>query len=327
MEKDLISVIVPVYNVEQYLEECVKSIQNQTYKNLEIILVDDGTKDNSGKMCDEFAKTDSRIKVIHKANGGLSDARNFGIDASNGKYIQFIDSDDYIDLDMLELLYNNLKKHNADISMCSNYVLTENNCRLKGTGGFEVYTREEALKEILLDKKVRFYAWNKMFARKLFDEIRFPKGRVFEDILTIPRLFEKAEKVVLDDVPKYYYRQRNDSILHVQTKELRLAYINSALENIKFIKEKEKSLDAYCAYNLAHVTMNTYNNIGVYDMKDVLGEDLVNKLYDECKKIFENKEYEKLIVENSSMVKKLHYYYLLSDKDGYIKNFKTLPLF
>lgn len=326
MREELISVIVPVYNVEKYLSKCIESLQNQTYKNLEIILVDDGATDDSGKICDEYAKKDNRIKVIHKKNGGLSDARNVGINSANGNYIQFIDSDDYIDLDMIELLYNNVKKYNADISMCSHYILTEEECTAEGTNELSVYSRVEVLKEILLDEKVRSYAWNKLFAKKLFDEIRFPKGKVFEDILTIPKLFEKAEKVVLDDVSKYYYRQRKGSILHVQTKELRLCYINSALEIMNFIKEKEPSLDRYCAYNVAHITIKTFNDIGLFDMDYMLEENIVNNLYEQTCKIFKNKEYENVIIENSSDVKKLHFYYLISDKDGYIANNKTLPL-
>ena len=124
-KNDLISVIVPVYKVEQYLNECIKSIINQTYKNLEIILVNDGSPDDCGKMCDIWAKKDNRIKVIHKKNGGLSDARNCGIDIANGKYIQFVDSDDLLELDMIDFLYTNIQKYNCDISICSNYIFDE----------------------------------------------------------------------------------------------------------------------------------------------------------------------------------------------------------
>ena len=118
---DLISVIIPIYNVEQYLKECLESVINQTYRNLEIILVDDGSKDKSGKICDEYKNKDERIKVVHKENGGLSDARNAGMKIATGKYIQFIDSDDFIDKDMIETLYNLIIENEADISMCSNY--------------------------------------------------------------------------------------------------------------------------------------------------------------------------------------------------------------
>lgn len=326
MNNDLITVVVPVYNVEKYLEECVNSIMNQTYKELEIILVDDGSKDTSGMLCDELVKKDSRIKVIHKSNGGLSDARNTGIDIAKGKYIQFIDSDDYVDLDMIEMLYLNIKKHNADISMCSHYILTENECTTDATGEVSIYNRCDVLKEILLDEKVRSYAWNKLFSIELFKEIRFPKSKVFEDILTIPKLFEKANTVVLEDIPKYYYRQREGSILHIQTKDTRLNYINAALEIMEFIKQKEPKLESYCAYNLAHITIKTFNDIGLFNMTEMLEEKIVDDLYNRTCEIFKNKEYEKIIVENSSNIKKLHFYYLISDKNGYINNNKTLPL-
>ena len=133
MEEELISIIVPVYKVEKYLDKCINSIVSQTYKNLEVILVDDGSPDSCGKMCDEWTKKDTRIKVIHKENGGLSDARNFGLDCAKGKYIQFVDSDDYIEKDMIEFLYKNLKENNADISICSNYMVDEENVINVGT--------------------------------------------------------------------------------------------------------------------------------------------------------------------------------------------------
>ncbi|MBR1540013.1 MAG: glycosyltransferase [Clostridia bacterium] len=133
MEEELISIIVPVYKVEKYLDKCINSIVSQTYKNLEVILVDDGSPDSCGKMCDEWTQKDTRIKVIHKENGGLSDARNFGLDCAKGKYIQFVDSDDYIEKDMIEFLYKNLKENNADISICSNYMVDEENVINVGT--------------------------------------------------------------------------------------------------------------------------------------------------------------------------------------------------
>lgn len=326
MKEALISVIVPVYNVEKYLDECVESIVNQTYKNLEIILVDDGSTDNSGKICDELAKKDNRIHVIHKENGGLSDARNVGIDVSTGDYIQFIDSDDYIEHDMIEFLVSNIIKYNADISICSNYIFDEEECINQSTGEVCLYNRLEILQEVLLDEKIRCYAWNKLFRKELFKEIRFPKGKILEDILTIPKLFEKANTVIFNDVAKYYYRQREGSILHVQTKHTKLAYIHAALEMLEFLKEKEESLFLYCVYNYAHITIKVFNDIGLFDMTYLLEENIVNELYKNTCKIFENKDWEKFIVEHSFHIKKLHYYYLISDKEMYVKLNRTLPL-
>lgn len=323
---ELISIIIPVYNVEQYLRECLDSIIKQTYKNLEIILVDDGSLDKSGEICDEYKLRDDRIIVIHKENGGLSDARNTGMEIAQGKYIQFIDSDDYIDEDMIETLYHLITENSADISMCSNYILVGEKATSNSSGKKYIYNRIDALKEILLDEKIRSYAWNKLMKKDILKDIKFPKGKVFEDILTIPKIFEKSSKIVYFDVPKYYYRQREGSILNKQTNALRLAYIQAATEINKFIEEKEPSLKNYCAYNIAHITIKTYNDIGFFNMYELLNETIVNDLYEQTKEIFEKEEYEELIVKNSTKVKKLHFYYLLVERDGYIKNNKTLPV-
>ena len=326
MEKDLISVIVPVYNVEKYLEECVNSIINQTYKNLEIILVDDGSKDNSSKMCDELAKKDSRIKVIHKENGGISDVRNVGIENSRGKYIQFIDSDDFMEDNMIETLYKDILENEADVSMCSYYLFKDGVKTTDATYKKEIYNKEQILKEILLDEKVRSYLWNKLFKKSLFSGIYFPKGKVFEDIYVIPFIFEKSNKVVFNNIPLYYYRQREGSILHKQTNELRLEYIKVASKINKEIENNFPNLKQYCAYNIAHITIKTYNDIGFFDMKDLAENNIVKDLYKQTKKIFENKELEAFIIKNSNNVKKLHYYYMLTDLDRYIKSNRSLPV-
>ena len=154
MKNDLISIIIPVYKVEKYLEKCIESVLKQTYTNLQIILVDDGSPDNCGKICDEYAKKDSRIEVIHKANGGLSDARNVGISKAKGRYIGFVDSDDYIKEDIRN-------KEN----------------------GIREYSRLDILKEVLLDKNIQSYAWNKLYEKELFDEIKYPIGKKYEELV------------------------------------------------------------------------------------------------------------------------------------------------
>lgn len=326
MNEDLISIVVPVYNVEKYLEECVNSIFKQTYKNLEIILVDDGSKDSSSTMCDELAKKDSRVKVIHKENGGLSDARNVGIENSTGKYIQFVDSDDFIEKNMVEILYKDILENKADVTMCSHYIYKDGEKTTDATYKKEIFNKIEVLQEILLDEKVRSYAWNKLFKKSLFDEIRFPKGKVFEDIYTISPIFKKSEKVVLNDIPLYYYRQREGSILHNQTNELRLEYIKAALKVNKDIEKDFPELKQFCAYNIAHITIKTYNDIGFFYMKDLVENNIVKDLYEQTKNIFKDKELEAFIVKNSNNVKKLHYYYMLTNLDMYIKNNRSLPV-
>ncbi len=326
MEKDLISIIIPVYNVEKYLKECVDSVRKQTYKNLEIILIDDGSKDNSEKLCDELAKEDNRIKVIHKENGGLSDARNVGIENATGEYIQFIDSDDFVEKDMIEILHNDICQEKADVSMCSLYLYKDGEKTTDASYKREIFNKEQVLKEILLDERVRSYAWNKMFKKSLFESIRFPKGKVFEDIYTMSTIFQKANKIVFNDIPLYYYRQREGSILHNQTNELRLEYIKAAMFVNKDIEKNFPNLKDFCAYNIAHITIKTYNDIGFFGMFDLMEEEMVINLYEETKKIFENKELEAFIVNNSNNVKKLHYYYMLTDLSLYIKNNRSLPV-
>ncbi len=208
----LISVIVPVYNVEQYIERCVDSILCQTYSNLEIILVDDGSLDKCGEICDRYAKQDSRIRVIHKINGGLSDARNVALDMVTGEYIGFVDSDDWITPDMFEYLYNGIVNGKADISVC-NYISAWKYKYILLHGYYKdiVYTSQEALKE-LFSEHLENFAWNKLFKRELWMDVRYPKGKNFEDILTTYKLFERANRIAVLREGKYFYERRDDSI-------------------------------------------------------------------------------------------------------------------
>lgn len=217
----LVSVIVPVYNVEKYIDRCILSIVEQTYKNLEIIIVDDGTPDNSGAICDEWAKKDNRITVYHKKNGGLSDARNFGFEKSNGEYITFIDSDDYILPEYVEYLYTNLVKYNADISCCDyNYVSSEEraivfdeNANLNQVNDF---SGKNACYQLLTNTNGIYYvvAWGKMYKRHLLEQYRYPVGRYHEDEATTYKLLYTSEIVVTGNKRLYAYFQNQSSITH-----------------------------------------------------------------------------------------------------------------
>ena len=209
-----ISIIVPVYNVEKYLNKCVDSILNQTFKEFELILVDDGSPDNSGAICDQYAKKDSRVKVIHKENGGLSSARNAGIEVAQGKYLGFIDSDDYIAEDMYEILYQNIKKYNADISSVELISVYNDRFKLKDySPEIKVLNQEQAMQVVLEGTDFYAYAWNKLYNRNLFNEIRFPKGKTFEDAFIIMKILKRANKVVISNVEKYFYVKRQNSIM------------------------------------------------------------------------------------------------------------------
>lgn len=216
MSEKLISVIVPVYKVEKYLDKCVESIVNQTYKNLEIILVDDGSPDNCPAMCDTWAEKDNRIKVIHKENGGLSDARNAGFAISNGEYISFIDSDDWIDLDFYQLLSSELDK-GADIAECASDWCDENGKTISVRGFSEpkILNTVEATQMLLQEKGIMQTVWNKLYKRECVENILFEKSKFHEDNFWTWQTFLKAKKVSIITKPMYHYVQRNSGIMGV----------------------------------------------------------------------------------------------------------------
>ena len=322
MNNELISIVVPIYNVEKYLKECVDSILTQTYQNLEIILVDDGSTDNSGKICNEYLNKDSRIKVFHKSNGGLSDARNYGIKQSNGKYIQFTDSDDFLDKDMIKILYNDVKENNSDVSICSFYSLKEGIIFTDATYEKKSFSRDEAIKVNLLDKEIRNYAWNKLYRKSIFDSVQYPKGKLFEDIPTLPRIFLQSSKISIIDIPLYYYRQRSDSILHKKTKKSEFAYLDAVEEISNEIRTVDSKFEKYCDYAIANSILNTYNDIAFNGMYELFNEDKIINCYDTLVNIF--KKDETFIINNSTNIKKMHYYYLLTDRERYLKDNKKL---
>jgi len=210
----MISVIIPVYKVEECLNRCVDSILNQTYKNIEIILVDDGSPDKCGKICDRYAAKDNRIQVLHKENGGLSSARNAGIEIANGEYYTFLDSDDWVDNRYIEKLYTLIKETESDISVCNFEKVYSEDTKLENSK-IEIYefTNIEALEQLT----GRFYiqlvtAWGKLYHRSLFKDIRYPVCKIHEDEYIAHHLYYKANKIVMTTEKLLYYWQREDSI-------------------------------------------------------------------------------------------------------------------
>lgn len=218
MTQPLISVIVPVYKVEDYLKTCIDSIRNQTYQNLEIILVDDGSPDRCGEMCDAFAGEDSRIRVIHKENGGLSSARNAGLDVAAGAYISFIDSDDWIAPDMYERLLDLMLQYKAQVAAGGLQTSTgvHFNLQYPTQSDVEVYTRSGALREITRNQKITNSACDKLWERKIFTQLRFPVGELYEDMKTLPKCLELIDTAVYDPTPMYFYRMTQESITRGQ---------------------------------------------------------------------------------------------------------------
>lgn len=210
----LISIIIPVYKVESYLRRCIDSIINQTYNNIEIILVDDGSPDNSPAICDEYAKIDCRIKVVHKENGGLSDARNTGIENAKGNYITFVDSDDWVQPDYIETLQNNLLSNKADISIVENTPTTgKEPVKTKLHQYPQSLTSKKALERLFKNNEVSFtISCSKLYKKDLFNDIRFPIGKFHEDEFTTYKLFYNSKIITWNPTSLYNYFKRNDSI-------------------------------------------------------------------------------------------------------------------
>ena len=209
----LVSVIVPVYNVEVYLEKCLQSIIGQRYENLEILLVNDGATDSSGEICQKYANIDNRIKLFNKQNGGLSDARNFALDRATGQYYTFVDSDDYIHENMYATMLALITEEKADIAICGHYVVDgEKLIAVRNERQIITYTGEEALLLLLKDEQVNSFAWDKLYRSTLFEDIRYPVGRIFEDTATTYKIFDLANRIVRQDIPFYYYVRRKSSL-------------------------------------------------------------------------------------------------------------------
>lgn len=232
----LISVIVPVYQVEDYLSQCIDSILNQTYTNLEIILVDDGSKDNSGNICDEYARKDKRIRVIHKQNGGAPSARNAGLAVILGKYVGFVDPDDWLEPGMYETLYNAIECGN-DIAVCSYYY--DDIGREYVVGGKESFTVNsyQAL-EMLISDEITNHTWNKLYARELFEDLSFPNIKSFDDVAIMYLLFDKANMICVVNNPLYHYRFRKTGLMGTKRISDMLDYCELRIERYKYCKVK-----------------------------------------------------------------------------------------
>lgn len=210
----LISIIIPAYGVEKYIEKCLDSVIEQTYKNLEIIVVDDGTKDRSGEIAEDYSRRDNRIVVFHKSNGGLSDARNYGIKHARGQYITCIDSDDYVDSDYVEYMYNIIQHYSARIAFCQHRVhFPSGNIKDYGNQGSELIKTEQCLERIMYDDILNTSAWAKLYEKDLFNTVEYPKGMLFEDIGTTYKLLLQCDTIAIGYESKYNYILRENSIV------------------------------------------------------------------------------------------------------------------
>lgn len=234
---NLVSIVIPVYNVEKYLIDCVESIRMQTYEELEILLIDDGSTDNSGKICDEYKEKDKRIKVVHKINGGLSDARNVGIEKATGEYIYFLDSDDMVPSSTIEKLLNACVKENSDISI-SGFEKFLDGCMPQfqesvATQKIQILDKTEAVRKMLLRDEIGHEAWGKLYKKSLWEMERFPKGKLYEDYATTYKIVCKCDSIAILRENLYWYRIRSGSIMKskLTSKNMQLLDISEEVTN------------------------------------------------------------------------------------------------
>lgn len=237
-----VSVIVPIYNVEKYVYKCIKSICSQSYRNLEILLVNDGSTDNSGDLCVEASEKDKRIKVIHKKNGGLSSARNTGLDVATGEYIAFVDADDSIHSKFVEILVGLCEEYECDIAQCNFLPISENSLLLPLNQQSSVlfYNNIQALHQLCCGNNAAPYVvtWNKIYKSRLFSQIRYPIGRIHEDEFITYQIFWKIKKMAVTSQYMYYYLQRSSSIMGNPFSIKRLDILDAFRERIQFLKRK-----------------------------------------------------------------------------------------
>lgn len=244
MEKPLISVIVPAYNVEKFIGKCIDSILRQSFKDFEVLLIDDGAKDSTPEICDACAKKDSRIKVYHKENGGLSDARNYGIDRMQGKYVTFIDSDDYVDSGYFEYLYGLItQEEDIQIAICGKKSVREDENASPDPETFhEIITGERAVQKMLCGHGSGHSAWGKLYSANLWKTVRYPKGKIYEDYATTYRVMALVDKAAWGNAAMYFYVQHIESIMHQKCSRHSLSLVDIADEETEFIVKKWPAL-------------------------------------------------------------------------------------
>jgi glycosyltransferase involved in cell wall biosynthesis len=237
-----ISIIVPIYNTEKYLHKCIDSILVQSFRNFELILVDDGSTDESGSICDKYAKKDSRIIVVHKDNSGVSNARNAGLDITKGKFIGFVDSDDWIHKDMYKIMYDAICRYNAGIAECRKAKAIDDNIEDEPLSDIEhnILTNLQASENLFAaEKNNSVVVWNKLYKKNIFDNLRFKKGVVHEDNFFTYIALYKAIKIVNINCALYYHRKTENSITNSTFGPRKLAAVDAYLEAMSFYREKK----------------------------------------------------------------------------------------
>jgi glycosyltransferase involved in cell wall biosynthesis len=287
--KYLLSIIVPIYNVEEYLEKNIRSILSQTYKNLELLLIDDGSTDDSLSICFKFSKLDNRIRVLQKNNGGLSDARNFGIKNAKGDFIGFVDGDDYIEPDMYESLLNASLTNKTLISMSGRYKVNLNQkVPLFTLKNGILLDSKKAIKRLLLSDAIDSSACDKLFHRSLFNNIHFPINKFNEDIFIMVRLIDQSGSIFHIGQPKYNYVIRGNSITNQKFSPKKMDLIEACKEVLQFVKNK---------YNPLYWHARSFYTKNVLYLRALFEKDINNSLKYYQEKITLSKEFRSIIFD------------------------------
>ena len=283
--KEKISVIIPVYQVESYLKKCIDTVIEQTYQNIEIILIDDGSKDNCPQICEEYAQKDTRIKVIHKENEGLSEARNVGIENATGEYLFFVDSDDWVDTDILGHLYKIMLDTKSDIVECQyEKAYQERTIAKQEKETVQVIEAKQALENLITEScGNHVVTWNKLYKKEIFSGIRFPKGKLHEDEFTTYKLLYQANCIAVTSLKLYYYRQRENSIITTKFGYKRLDIIQAFEEKLEFYQEKgEMQLYRLEIAKFLYILMYCY----YYAKKSKLEKDTIKNIKKKYRKTY-----------------------------------------
>lgn len=257
--KPKISIIVPVYKVEPYIHKCIDSILNQTFKDFELILVDDGSPDRCGDICEEYAQKDKRIIVIHKENGGQATARNAALDIARGEYIGFVDSDDYIEHDMYEFLYKMCIENECDIANCSSTIYFKDRIQVNGGHDLIIHNTKEAMKAVTEGLIYDECLWTKLIKKSLFNDLRMPEGIAYEDTAFMYKLIDRAKSVCYKGEPKYNYIKRDNSTMEKSIKNIKIDAVLVYEEMYDFMEKKYPELCDLVTLKLADNSMVLMN--------------------------------------------------------------------
>lgn len=318
----MVSVIVPIYNVANYLPECIESLLAQTYNDIEILLVDDGSTDGSGEIADRYAERDDRIHVYHQPNGGISAARNRGLDEMHGDYVMFVDGDDYVSKDFCKAAWDLITEHHVDIASFGYYVCSErgDEVEIKVTTTPGILNKEEAIKELIRRRDVMSnYAWNKIFKREVFNSLRFPEGLTFEDVAIMHRVYDRSSSgIYLSDRALYFYRKDRPGNIMSSIRSPRAIHdrMIGEIERLEFVKTHypKIEIDQYgplvevCFQGLTLLPFNHEDRKVIKAFLDSNKEKCLSATYGERRRRLNAYYYMKPLFYLASLYVKKHYY-------------------